>query len=295
MGLLKIEKTFRFSKRKNGHMTPNRYYEHFRKFAVVVAWLYFLFTAFMLLDPAPPTDFIPPESFSILHFLAFFPLGALVGAARRRWSSARWFVVLAFWGISTELIQPYVGRSYETIDLVEDLVGAAAGLACVALMKRHFVAPSGLARDGAAAILFRPPFALHSDEPLDLARRQVLVIRRAPNVACPGTLCFPGGGIEKGERPEDAAKREFFEEVGIAIRVGAKIAELKTPSGAILHLFVADLEGESAGDPEIKLRPSEASDSAWRTLPELLDDPDFLPNNLEVVRKLVEGELAIPR
>lgn len=28
---------------------------------------------------------------------------------------------------------------------------------------------------------------------------------------------LPGGGIEKGERPEDAAKREVFEEVGIQL------------------------------------------------------------------------------
>ena len=274
---------------------PCRHYERLRKYAVVVAWFYFFYMAFMLLQPEPPTEIIPPETFSILHFLAFFALGVFVGASRRRWSSARWFVVLSLWGTSTEIIQPYVGRSYELQDVVQDIIGSGVGLAFAALLRRYFVTPLDMSRDGAAAILFRPPFSLHSDEPLDLARRQVLLIRRSERVACPGTLCFPGGGIEKGERPEEAAKREFFEEVGVAIRVGAKVAEIKTPSDAILHLFVAELEGTSARDPEVKLQPSEASEYVWRTLPELLDDPDFLPNNLEVVRKIVNGELAIPR
>ncbi len=276
-------------------MIPYRQYERLRTPAIVVAWLYFLFMAFMLLQPKPPTEFIPDESFSIIHFLAFLALGLLVGAAQTKWSRFVWLALMFAWGAGSEIIQPYVGRFYEFQDIVQNVIGAALGLGLACLAKRYLIAPPARVRDGAAAILFRPPFSLKSDEPLELLRRQILVVRRSENVACPGALCFPGGGIEKKERPEDAAKREFQEEVGIAIRVGAKIAEIKTPSDAVLHLFVAEPEEPLERDPEIKFQPSEVAGYEWRTLTELLDDPDFLPNNLEVVRKLVSGEISIPR
>lgn len=36
-----------------------------------------------------------------------------------------------------------------------------------------------------------------------------------------GKLCFPGGGIEKGETPYKAAEREAFEEAGILVKCQA--------------------------------------------------------------------------
>jgi len=38
---------------------------------------------------------------------------------------------------------------------------------------------------------------------------------------------FPGGGIEIGETPEDGAKREAFEELGVVVRVNECIAEVE--------------------------------------------------------------------
>lgn len=35
---------------------------------------------------------------------------------------------------------------------------------------------------------------------------------------------FPSGGIKLGETPEDAAKREAFEEVGVEVKIGECIA-----------------------------------------------------------------------
>lgn len=38
---------------------------------------------------------------------------------------------------------------------------------------------------------------------------------------------FPGGGIEEGETPEEATKREIYEELGLHIKVKHLIAKVK--------------------------------------------------------------------
>ncbi|AXY10543.1 NUDIX domain-containing protein [Bacillus anthracis] len=38
---------------------------------------------------------------------------------------------------------------------------------------------------------------------------------------------FPGGGIEEGETPEEATKREVYEELGVHIKVGNLIAKVE--------------------------------------------------------------------
>lgn len=38
---------------------------------------------------------------------------------------------------------------------------------------------------------------------------------------------FPGGGIENGETPEEGAKREAFEELGVVVKVNECIAKIE--------------------------------------------------------------------
>ncbi|MGH0429487.1 NUDIX hydrolase [Bacillus hominis] len=38
---------------------------------------------------------------------------------------------------------------------------------------------------------------------------------------------FPGGGIEEGETPEEATKREVYEELGVHIQMGHLIAKVE--------------------------------------------------------------------
>jgi 8-oxo-dGTP diphosphatase len=50
-------------------------------------------------------------------------------------------------------------------------------------------------------------------------RGRVLLVRASARSARPGTWFLPGGGIEHGEDPADAAVREVAEETGLAVKV----------------------------------------------------------------------------
>lgn len=54
---------------------------------------------------------------------------------------------------------------------------------------------------------------------------------------------FPGGGIEKGETPQEAAKREAYEELGLQVTIGECIAEIAY--NGIQYYFAAQvIDGE---------------------------------------------------
>lgn len=45
----------------------------------------------------------------------------------------------------------------------------------------------------------------------------VVFEKRAATIKQPGEVCLPGGKVEKGEAPKDAALREFTEELGVGL------------------------------------------------------------------------------
>lgn len=60
----------------------------------------------------------------------------------------------------------------------------------------------------------------------------------------PGEVCFPGGALEPGETPADAALRETCEELGLApehLELYGEIDTLITPFGLILKVFVGKI------------------------------------------------------
>jgi coenzyme A diphosphatase NUDT7 len=62
----------------------------------------------------------------------------------------------------------------------------------------------------------------------------------------PGEVCFPGGRVESGETPEEAAARETSEELLVEredVEVLKKVCTLRERSGGLLHPFVGTLHG----------------------------------------------------
>jgi 8-oxo-dGTP diphosphatase len=76
---------------------------------------------------------------------------------------------------------------------------------------------------------------------------QVLIGLRPEGAPLAGYWEFPGGKVADGETPEDAARRECWEETGVAVRITGDYGEAthEYPHGAIrLHFFAAEPIGE---------------------------------------------------
>lgn len=71
-------------------------------------------------------------------------------------------------------------------------------------------------------------------------------VRSAKLARQPGEICFPGGRIEAGETPEEAAIRETMEELLVpreALRIIAPLDIYTPPSQTVVHPYLAMLEG----------------------------------------------------
>ena len=105
---------------------------------------------------------------------------------------------------------------------------------------------------------------------------KLLVIRRSRFVIAPGMLCFPGGGIEPDESPEQALVREFREELGETITPVRQIWESVTPWWVHLRWWVVRLPEPFTLTPN----PQEVESVEWLSFTELREHPDLLSSNL---------------
>ncbi len=72
------------------------------------------------------------------------------------------------------------------------------------------------------------------------AEQRVLIAQRSKNSDMGGCWEFPGGKIEHQEKPEEALKRELFEELGIIIHTSHFVTQLMHdyPSKTVLlHVY----------------------------------------------------------
>ncbi|HEV3211932.1 MAG TPA: CoA pyrophosphatase [Acidimicrobiales bacterium] len=105
--------------------------------------------------------------------------------------------------------------------------------------------------------------------------RVVLTLRAGTLRRHRGEVSFPGGRLDPGEAPLDAALREAHEEVGLEPARVVPVAWLRPivtfASGSIIRPFVGTLDAR----PELRAQPDEVERCFDVSLAELLDDGVF--------------------
>jgi 8-oxo-dGTP diphosphatase len=118
---------------------------------------------------------------------------------------------------------------------------------------------------------------------------RLLVIRRSMWVEAPGTYCFPGGAIEDGETEAEALRREFREELGVAIEPLRRIWQSRTEWNVQLAWWLVELPQHES------LRPhrDEVASTHWLTVDEIRVLPHLLSSNLQFLAALQRGEFSL--
>jgi 8-oxo-dGTP diphosphatase len=113
---------------------------------------------------------------------------------------------------------------------------------------------------------------------------EILICQRGPGGSCQFLWEFPGGKIEPGESPEECLVRECREELGIDIEVQDLFEQTKYsyPERDIEFMFFRTslINGVPASSVHNSIK--------W-VLPDRLDEFEFCPADVFVVKKLAKG------
>lgn len=107
-----------------------------------------------------------------------------------------------------------------------------------------------------------------------------LLLKRSddPKIWMPSKWALVGGGIEKGESPEEAVKREIKEEIGLDIDKFIKTFSIQRHKDSIEYIFACRYDG----DPTDITLNEENTNYGWYDIKEI-DFLDIVPHLIEYI------------
>ncbi|GGI10912.1 (deoxy)nucleoside triphosphate pyrophosphohydrolase [Gottfriedia solisilvae] len=112
---------------------------------------------------------------------------------------------------------------------------------------------------------------------------RILCALRSPEMSLPNVWEFPGGKIEKGERPEETLVREVYEELGCEIEVFELVED-------VLHEYPSIVVNLLTYEARIKTGrpvPNEHAKLAWKKISEL-EELEWAPADIPTVENLMK-------
>jgi 8-oxo-dGTP diphosphatase len=115
---------------------------------------------------------------------------------------------------------------------------------------------------------------------------KILLLKRSKKAPwMPEQWGLVGGGIEKGETPQQAVEREMLEETGLNIKKFTKTFTIQRNPGSIEHIFACRYEGDPT---DIRLS-EENTNYGWYDVDEM-QYLDIVPNLIEYVTLSFTGK-----
>ena len=101
----------------------------------------------------------------------------------------------------------------------------------------------------------------------------VLLIRRRADRFLGGAWELPGGTVEPGERPEQAAVRETAEEAGLTVSVTTELSrhDRMDVEGKAMRVHAYTYVVAERGRPDVSLNPEEHDEHVWLPPRQALD------------------------
>ena len=128
--------------------------------------------------------------------------------------------------------------------------------------------------DRTGRVVKDPVFAVVAPVVFESKEPYLLVEVRAEGIAQAGDPCFPGGKIEEGESPAQAASREMEEELGIRVlpeEFLGELPEVYTYLGRLTRIYVCSVDPGQAD--RVRINPDEVSVLLKVPVSRFLKDP----------------------
>ncbi|MFA7061124.1 MAG: CoA pyrophosphatase [Pedobacter sp.] len=121
---------------------------------------------------------------------------------------------------------------------------------------------------------------------------EILFIERAAHESDPwsGNLAFPGGKVEQGEEPRQAAERETYEEIGLDLGTARYLGRLSDIAGANLPVRVSCFVYGVHGTEIVPVLSDEVGDLFWIGLDDLL----AAERHITATVSFADKELEVP-